>query len=282
MENSINTEIKSYNKSFEARLCLAKEEIKDYYLEILSNILMHEKVRHRIAWHQDSYYHGRDLIARVNVRSNTLYLYLALNPSDYADSKYKLYDVSDKKKYVKTPLLIKIKGGRTFKYAFTLLNDLYDKFSLVDTVDTIDTDELIHRYINRPLDILLSEGLVKEVIRKSRVAVTRNLNTDLVSIKFYVKKMNPNYEINSLYLVGNIKELGGWDLKKALKMEFVNDHFELNVLLPKEHLEFKILEKKDWNFVEKGMWCEEIINHHYDLANDREIEDLIFNFNHRR
>ncbi len=282
MENLNENVIIRYNKSFEAKLCLTKENIKDYYLEILSNILMHERVRHRVGWTIDSYFYGREQIAKINVRSNALCLYLALDPNDYLESKYKLLDASEVKRYAKTPLLLKITGARTFKYAFELLNDLYDKFELADTVDSIDTDMLIKRYVNRPLTVLLEEGLVKEVRKRSKLSVTRNKNTNLVSIKFYVKKMNPNYDVKTLYLVGNIKELGAWDLDKALKMEYVNDHFELNVLLPKEHLEFKILEKKNWNFVEKGMWCEEIVNHHYDLDCDCEIEDLIFNFNHRR
>lgn len=280
----------TYNKSFTARMTKASEQIKGYYAELLINLMSHVGVRKRVSWNYMSFNFKRQQMAKINVRGNVLSLYLALNPEDYKEAKYKLEDVSNKKTYEDVPLLLKIKGGRTFKYAFSLLNDLYEKNNLEDSPYDFDEKEFTYEYLNRPIEVLVKEGLAKEVRRKSKLdrAIKRqekllvNAEEELVNVKIYAKIMNPNLKIENLYLTGNLEKLGKWNPKKSLKLEKKSDnYFEIDVMLPKEHLEFKILEEKDFLYVEKGMWKEEIRNHTYDLYDGIVIEDLIYNFRSR-
>lgn len=276
----------TYNKSFVARTTETSEQIKEYFAELLTNLLGHEGVRDRISWNYISFSYKRKQLAKINIRGNVISLYLALNPQNYLDAKYKIEDVSDKKTYASVPLLYKIRGARTFKYAFALLNDLYEQNQLIDAPYFLDEKKFTHDYLARPVDILLKEGLVKEIRRKSKLdrAIKRQerlLDKDeqQIKVKIYAQLVNPYLVAEKLYIVGNIPELGEWDPKKGLELEKIKpDYFEINLKLLPCHLEFKILRGRDYLDVEKGMWTEEIRDHSYDIVDEIVIEDLIYNF----
>ncbi len=71
------------------------------------------------------------------------------------------------------------------------------------------------------------------------------------------------YAGENIYICGNISALGSWDEKKAVPMtKGENGRYTITKLLPQNQIiEFKFMSKKDWNFVEKGMYGEELENH---------------------
>jgi len=81
-----------------------------------------------------------------------------------------------------------------------------------------------------------------------------------VRVTFIVR---PNRPCEDLYIVGSTSNLGYWDTKKASKLTYNNElnAFVVNKLFVENELvEFKFISSKDWSFVEKGIWNEEICN----------------------
>ena len=70
------------------------------------------------------------------------------------------------------------------------------------------------------------------------------------------------HAVRKLYICGNTKNLGNWNVEDAREMRRREDRFELYKLFPVgEKVDFKILEKMTWERVELGYWCEDIANH---------------------
>ena len=110
------------NKSFEGKMRQASEEQIDYYNKLKNYLLSFRRVNSRMSWFFDSFNIGREKVVRLGFRGQTLVAYLALNPADYADTKYFPHDMSDKKKFENTPMMIKVKSERGVKFAKELFD----------------------------------------------------------------------------------------------------------------------------------------------------------------
>lgn len=118
-----------YNKSFLARLIQSSDDAKRYFAEV-ANYLVGYGLRKRISWRCVSFFKGREVVARLNVRGKTLCLYLALDPAAYADTKYRVEDASDVKRFEDAPAMTRIRSARAEKYAFELIDELAAKREL--------------------------------------------------------------------------------------------------------------------------------------------------------
>lgn len=277
MQNSY--EYITYNKSFQARTALAKEKTRNYYKEIKEELLSYKGIRSRISWQYDSFSYKREKIAILTIRGNTLSLYLKLDLNSLGEPKYKLIDESHKKSYEDTPIMLKIRGSRTLKYAKELINliceDLEYKHHKLNNLKFNDY------FKNRTLAEFIDLGLVKPIYhRKKIVDMTDIDNNDYIKAKIYAIVLPKIKDVN-LYVVGNKFEVGNWDTSYVCKMNKVYDNFyKIELLLPKGYFEFKIVAAKNYKFVEKGIWHEEIVNHHYELNQDILIEDIIHHINY--
>jgi hypothetical protein len=98
------------------------------------------------------------------------------------------------------------------------------------------------------------------------------------NITFTVNTKNPVQEV---YLVGNTNSLGAWNTVKAVKMIKVNENtftitkrFNVN-----ENVEYKVISTKNWENVEKGIFTEDVENHHF-VAEKGHFENIfIHSFN---
>ena len=93
--------------------------------------MSYKKVREKTSANYEAFYAGREHLAKVNVRGKTLYLYLALNPKDYENSKYFPTDVSSVSRYKEVPMRIKVRSDRGVKYAKELISVIANKYSLI-------------------------------------------------------------------------------------------------------------------------------------------------------
>ena len=147
-----------YNRSFTAKLIQGDDRLKSYYSEI-KNELMRYGVKSRVSWRYETFRKGRKLIARLAIRGKTLGVYLALDPKEYADTKYKVNDVSAVAKNAEVPLLYKIKNDRRCKYCRDLI-------SAVMTSNGLEGGEPLSqdyssRYPYERIEPLIERGLVK-------------------------------------------------------------------------------------------------------------------------
>ncbi|MDE7329262.1 MAG: hypothetical protein K2N57_05920 [Clostridia bacterium] len=109
-------------KTFKAKLIQSEEYVKEYYSQLKNHLLTYRKIHDRMSKNRESYRFGRICVARMSIRGKTLKLYLALNATDYEDTKYKVEDASSVKSYADTPLLYKIKNTRRLNYAKDLID----------------------------------------------------------------------------------------------------------------------------------------------------------------
>ena len=168
-----------YRKSFEAKLIQSRKAIKQYYSELKNALLSYGGTRSRISWAADSFTNERTPIAKINVKTRTLELYLALDPASLEDDRvYKGQDVSHKKKYVDTPFRYKIRSARKLKWALELVQRTCEEHGLspID-IETVDYEE---QYPFDTTENLVSRKLIKEYIRQEKPATTFELAPDHV------------------------------------------------------------------------------------------------------
>lgn len=149
-----------YNRSFRARLIQSDDQVKDWYGIIKNAILAHDKVTSRISWKYESFSYRRNAVAKLFIKGKTLYLYLPLNAADYADSKYKLEDVSEFSQFADTPALYRLKSDKRIKYAQELIEEVCAKLGS-GKLETQSVD--YYEPYNSDL-ALIKKGLVKRVV----------------------------------------------------------------------------------------------------------------------
>ena len=123
-----------YEKSFLAKLILSSENVKSYYAEIANTLLKYKKVRNRISWANSSFFAGRQTVAKFALRGKTMYLYFALEPAEFFETRF-ITDASDVKRYEKVPVRIKVRSKRGVGLAKKLIGFLTEKFALVERTD---------------------------------------------------------------------------------------------------------------------------------------------------
>ena len=84
----------------------------------------YKKVKAAESWKQVRVYSGRTLYALFTFRGKKLCVSFALDPEEFAGTKYRGTDMSRVKKYSRTPMMLKLTSERRARYAeylFTLL-----------------------------------------------------------------------------------------------------------------------------------------------------------------
>lgn len=150
-----------YNRSFRARIIQSDDEVKEWYGTLKNAILSYDRVSSRISWKYESFAYRRNAVAKIFVKGKTLYLYLNLNPADYAETKYKLDDVAKIAQFADTPALYKLKSQKRIRYALDLIDDVCAKKLGSTKLDR----EPVDYYEPYNSDVaLIKKGLVKRVI----------------------------------------------------------------------------------------------------------------------
>lgn len=116
--------VNRYRRSYLSRLIQSQGKVQEYYSVIKNALLSYKGVKERISWNYESFNRGRTKVAKINAKTRTLYLYLAINPEELQDTKYFFDDMSSKKKYAEVPVLLKIRGERKLKHALELIDRL--------------------------------------------------------------------------------------------------------------------------------------------------------------
>lgn len=156
----------TYNRSFEARLIQADDELKNYYSVIKNAILAYKGVNARMSWKYEKYSFKRNPFAKLIIKGKTLCLYLPLDPAEFAESKYKIEDVSGISQFAETPVLYRIKNDRRLKYAAELIAQVGEKLG-VERTDRAEEDYYMP-YCGTLT--LIERGLIKRVIQDKKTA----------------------------------------------------------------------------------------------------------------
>lgn len=150
-----------YRRSFQSRLSQSQGNVQEYYNVLKNALLSYKGVKNRISWNYEAFNRGRVHVAKINVKTKTIYLYLALDPEELMDTKYGIVDMSSKKKYATVPVLMKIKGERKFKYALELIAKLCGENLELPALEIEDTDYTVPY---QTTEELVQAGFVKKLV----------------------------------------------------------------------------------------------------------------------
>lgn len=156
--------VRKYVRTFSARLRLSSEELKDRFAAVSNELLKFDRVKMRISRRFATFNRGRNIIARMNVVGKTLKIYLPLKYAE-VDEKYRALDVSDKKRFVGTPVCLKIRSNRGARYAIELVNKYASEndFALAKKPRVIFAED----YPLESNEDLILKGFIIPVWRKS-------------------------------------------------------------------------------------------------------------------
>lgn len=160
--------IVTYNKSYEARLNLSDDILKDYYTALKNKILSFNKVKSKVSWSNESFVSGKVQFAKIDVENGKIYLYLPLNWNDFINTRFKYKDCSNIKGFENTPLRFKISGVRELIDCYELIDEVAMNLSLSRLPNFV---QINYYEKNRGFDILLKEGLIKELVNSKRSKV---------------------------------------------------------------------------------------------------------------
>jgi hypothetical protein len=113
-------------RSFECKIRQADDELKGYYAQVKNELLSYAKVKSNLSWNGDRFNFGRNTVARIGINGKTLCLYLAINPENYAETKYHHKSVDGIKAYEGTPMMLKVKSPMGLKKALSLVFEMMD------------------------------------------------------------------------------------------------------------------------------------------------------------
>ena len=153
-----------YRQSYESRLVLSKDPIQDYYNGIKNELFSYKGVKSRISWANETFRQGRNHIAKIIVKTSSLYIYLALDPEQLAGTKYEsaVTVLSGRKKFETVPVLLKIKGERKYKYALEMIAMVCgEKLGLPKNKKFVETD---YKRPVQSLDEMVETGLVRKLV----------------------------------------------------------------------------------------------------------------------
>lgn len=151
-----------YDRSFTAKLTKSNDVLKGWYSAIKNELLSYPKVKASMSWRYESFTLGRKRVARLAIRGTTLCVYLALSPQDYAETKYKVEDVSEQASLGELKSLYRIKNERRAKYVKALIADVMKAF---DVTKGAQSEQDWYLPYNGDA-VLLQNGLIKRKVVK--------------------------------------------------------------------------------------------------------------------
>ena len=110
-----------YRYGFEAKLRMSSDEVKERYTELVKELLSYKDVKIKSSFRGQRIYKGKKTLGQISMRGKTLCVAFALDPKDYIGTKYQGIDVSDKKRFEKTPMMYKLTSMRRVDYARYLI-----------------------------------------------------------------------------------------------------------------------------------------------------------------
>ena len=155
-----------YNYSFYAKLVQASAEMQQRYGELCDEIDAYPRMKTTVSWKRMRVYSGRKTLAMLLFKGKKLCIAFALDPKQYAETKYRGEDMSDKRKYEKTPMLLRLSSPRKLRYAKHLLSEVAAAFGL-------EKGEVQHSVFGLPYrstDDLIRDGLIKVLASDRRDA----------------------------------------------------------------------------------------------------------------
>lgn len=115
-----------YNYSLKARMHLATKEAQERYSNIKNLLMSYDGVKLRSSWRYDRFTLKNQTIVKMSIFTNTVKLYLSVNPKEIVDRDYNLEDIGNVKVHESTPYLYKVNGPKLEAYAEAVIKKMLD------------------------------------------------------------------------------------------------------------------------------------------------------------
>lgn len=149
-----------FRSSFLSRLIQSSESIQCFYSEIKNHVLSYKGIKARGSWNYEAFNKGRTQLVKLNIKGKTLIVNLNLDPKEFNVNKYHFIDCSDKPKFAKVPMMMKVRSARALKYTLELIDELMAKYEIEKgEVPTVD-----YRMPYETTEELAKKGLVKVIL----------------------------------------------------------------------------------------------------------------------
>ena len=149
-----------FRSSFMSRLIQSSENIQCFYSEIKNHVLSYKGIKARGSWNYEAFNKGRTQLVKLNIKGKTLIVNLNLDPKEFNINKYHFIDCSDKPKFAKVPMMMKVRSARSLKYTLELIDELMAKNEIAQgEVPTVD-----YRMPYETTEELAKKGLVKVIL----------------------------------------------------------------------------------------------------------------------
>ena len=159
-----------FRSSFMSRLIQSTENIQGFYSTIKNHVLSYKGIKARSSWNYEAFNKGRIQLVKLNIKGKTLIVNLNLDPKEFNINKYHFIDCSDKPKFAKVPMMMKVRSGRAVKYTLELIDEMMAKYELKQgEIPTVDysmpyetTEELAKRGLVKiilPAGVTLSDDM---------------------------------------------------------------------------------------------------------------------------
>lgn len=146
----------SYDYSFQAKLHLSNEFTREFYQEISSFVQSYGLKVNR-SWNKERIQIGKKTYAILSFKGLKLVASFALNPADYQDTKYKLVDVSETKKFAQVPAQMKVTSARKANWVKELLGIMLEQ----DGVENMNLNVEVQKIRAKTKKKLIKEKLIK-------------------------------------------------------------------------------------------------------------------------
>ena len=118
-------------RDFEDRLYECDPELLQMYSDLKNEFLSYRKVHTRVSKTNDAFRFEGELVGKMIVSGKGLKVYLALDPLSVDSAIYHQRDASGKKKFVDTPLQVKVKSPLSYRKAKQLIALAMEKVGTV-------------------------------------------------------------------------------------------------------------------------------------------------------
>ena len=162
-EESVEAGRLRYDKSFEARVIQADDDVKHWYTEIKNTLLSYKTCKGRVSWKRETFKANKQVVAMLVFRGKRLCLFLALNPAEYVDDKYDTETVSEPI-YSNTPVMIRLRNEKRVRIAKELIEIMMTQKKVVPN-PYYDSQDFYVPY--EGIFELINKGLIKREIKSA-------------------------------------------------------------------------------------------------------------------
>lgn len=152
---------KRCNFSFQARLIQSPEQVQQFCGALIGAARSCRGLRLTYGRRQIYVHRGRKQIAQFLFKGRTLCAAFALDPAEFAGTKYHGDDLSRYKRFAQTPMLLRIPSPRKLRYALRL----FARVAGVPEAQLLAAPPVDCTHAFVPTEQLIAVGLVKPVGR---------------------------------------------------------------------------------------------------------------------